>query len=244
MRVSKTAALAGLDVKKADVHGMSQRGGSVTSDVRFGPRVLSPMVPPGEANFLVVLAEDQVAIHRRLLDPDGVLVVKSSDQDITHHRTLLSKLLGRPINKIRVIMTPVGGGFGGKEDMIYQAILAIAALKTRRPVKLVFSRQDSLIGSAKRHPVRIHHKIGLSRDGRIRALEITLDADGEFVQARAVDEKIVIPATEKSAGRSGTKPAAGPDKPRYSCIRFVVAPLLKPAGGTAPRRSATRRCTA
>lgn len=112
------------------------------------------------------------------LDPDGVLVVKSSDQDITHHRTLLSKLLGRPINKIRVIMTPVGGGFGGKEDMIYQAILAIAALKTRRPVKLVFSRQDSLIGSAKRHPVRIHHKIGLSRDGRIRALEITLDADG------------------------------------------------------------------
>ena len=57
-------------------------------------------------------------------DPDGVLVVKSCDQDITHHRMLLAKILDMPINKIRVIMTPVGGGFGGKEDMIYQGILA------------------------------------------------------------------------------------------------------------------------
>lgn len=112
------------------------------------------------------------------LDPDGVLVVKSCDQDITHHRMLLSKILNMPINKVRVIMTPVGGGFGGKEDMIYQGILAIAALKTKRPVKLVFSREDSMVGSAKRHPVLIHHKIGLSKDGRIQAIEITMDADG------------------------------------------------------------------
>ena len=67
----------------------------------------------------------------------------------------LAKILDMPINKIRVIMTPVGGGFGGKEDMIYQGILAIAALKTKRPVKLVFSRNDSMIGSCKRHPVLI-----------------------------------------------------------------------------------------
>ncbi len=51
---------AGLDVKKAEVHGMSQRGGSVTSDVRYGPAVLSPMVPPGGADFLVVLEETQL----------------------------------------------------------------------------------------------------------------------------------------------------------------------------------------
>ena len=68
-------------------------------------------------------------------DPDGVLVVKSCDQDITHHRMLLAKILDMPINKIRVIMTPVGGGFGGKEDMIYQGILAIAALKTKTACK-------------------------------------------------------------------------------------------------------------
>ncbi len=111
-------------------------------------------------------------------DPDGVLVVKSCDQDITHHRMLLAKILGMPINKIRVIMTPVGGGFGGGGIMIYQGILAIAALKTKRPVKLVFSRQDSMIGSSKRHPVLIRHKIGLSKDGRIRAIEVNIKSDG------------------------------------------------------------------
>ena len=111
-------------------------------------------------------------------DPDGVLVVKSCDQDITHHRMLLAKILNMPINKIRVIMTPVGGGFGGKEDMIYQGILAIAALKTKRPVKLVFSREDSMIGSCKRHPVFIHHKIGLSKDGKIQAIEVDIRSDG------------------------------------------------------------------
>jgi indolepyruvate ferredoxin oxidoreductase beta subunit len=48
---------AGFDVKKSELHGMSQRGGSVTSDVRYGKRVQSPMVPPGEAEFLVVIAD-------------------------------------------------------------------------------------------------------------------------------------------------------------------------------------------
>ena len=53
---------------------MSQRGGSVTSDVRFGPQVLSPMVPPGEADFLVVLAPDQVEVNRGQLRAGGVLI--------------------------------------------------------------------------------------------------------------------------------------------------------------------------
>lgn len=65
---------AGLDVKKSELHGMSQRGGSVISDVRFGERVLSPMVPPGEADYLVVLVADQVEVNRHLLRPGGVLI--------------------------------------------------------------------------------------------------------------------------------------------------------------------------
>ena len=56
-------------MKKSEIHGMSQRGGSVTSDVRFGAAVFSPMVPPGEADFLVVLAADQVENNRRQLRP-------------------------------------------------------------------------------------------------------------------------------------------------------------------------------
>src|SRR5512133_3231130 len=65
---------AGFDVKKAEIHGMSQRGGSVSSDVRFGRQVLSPMVPPGEADYLLVLAPDQVENNRPALRPGGVLI--------------------------------------------------------------------------------------------------------------------------------------------------------------------------
>ncbi len=72
--LAEAAFLAGLDVKKAEVHGMSQRGGSVTSDVRFGPQVLSPMVPPGEADFLVVLADDEVESNRCRLREGGLLL--------------------------------------------------------------------------------------------------------------------------------------------------------------------------
>jgi indolepyruvate ferredoxin oxidoreductase beta subunit len=67
------AVRAGFDVKKAEVHGMSQRGGSVTSDVRFGREVLSPMVPSGEADFLVVLSPSEIPVTRGLLGKRGVL---------------------------------------------------------------------------------------------------------------------------------------------------------------------------
>jgi indolepyruvate ferredoxin oxidoreductase beta subunit len=69
--LADAAFRAGCDVKKAEVHGMSQRGGSVSTDVRFGPRVLSPMVPPGEADFLVVLEETQVAVAQSVLRSEG-----------------------------------------------------------------------------------------------------------------------------------------------------------------------------
>ena len=65
---------SGFDVKKSEIHGMSQRGGSVASDVRFGERVLSPMITEGEADFLVVLSEDQVELNAPVLRPDGVLL--------------------------------------------------------------------------------------------------------------------------------------------------------------------------
>lgn len=65
---------SGMDVKKSEIHGMSQRGGSVTSDVRFGAKVLSPMVPVGEADFLVVLAPDQVERNRPYLKKGGRLI--------------------------------------------------------------------------------------------------------------------------------------------------------------------------
>lgn len=92
--LADAAFLAGLDVKKSEIHGMSQRGGSVSSDVRFGPQVFSPMVPPGEADFLVVLTEDQVEVQRGQLRAGGVLIEPSMvDPAILPHRRSLNVLV-------------------------------------------------------------------------------------------------------------------------------------------------------
>ena len=95
--LADAAFRAGLDVKKAEVHGMSQRGGSVNSDVRFGPEVFSPMIAFGEADFLVVLTPDQVEVNRGCLRPDGVLIEPAliDSQLLPHPRTLNVALIGR-----------------------------------------------------------------------------------------------------------------------------------------------------
>jgi len=94
--LADAAFAAGRDVKKSEIHGMSQRGGSVTSDVRFGPTVLSPMVPAGRANYLVVIAPDQAENNRPLLAPDGVLL--SADRidpaALPHPRSVNVALMG------------------------------------------------------------------------------------------------------------------------------------------------------
>jgi nicotinate dehydrogenase large molybdopterin subunit len=112
------------------------------------------------------------------VDHDGVVTVHSPSQNITHHRHMLARILNFPINKVRMIMSPVGGGFGGKEDMIYQGMLALLAMKTRRPVRLVFTREESIATTAKRHPSRTRYKMGLTRDGIILASQIRIVYDG------------------------------------------------------------------
>jgi indolepyruvate ferredoxin oxidoreductase beta subunit len=94
--VADVAFRSGHDVKKAEVHGMSQRGGSVSTDVRFGEQVLSPMVPEGEAGYLVVIAEDQVGVFRHRLRDSGVLIEPSilGGERLPHPRSLNVALLG------------------------------------------------------------------------------------------------------------------------------------------------------
>ncbi len=112
------------------------------------------------------------------IEADGCVTIHSPSQNITHHRHALAKILGRPINKVRMIMSTVGGGFGGKEDMIYQGMLALAAIKSRRPVRYVFTREESFIASAKRHPISIQYKMGLKKNGKIMATKMVMVADG------------------------------------------------------------------
>jgi indolepyruvate ferredoxin oxidoreductase beta subunit len=94
--LADAAVRAGYDVKKAEVHGMSQRGGSVTSDVRFGEKVLSPMIPRAAADFLLVLAPSEVEVTRPLLRPGGVLIRPDliDEARLPNRRSLNVALLG------------------------------------------------------------------------------------------------------------------------------------------------------
>ena len=94
--LADAAFRAGHDVKKAEIHGMSQRGGSVTSDVRFGPEVHSPMIPDGDADFLVVLAPTQVENNVHQLRKEGVLFPPDlvPESSLRNKRSLNVALLG------------------------------------------------------------------------------------------------------------------------------------------------------
>lgn len=94
--LADAAFRAGLDVKKSEIHGMSQRGGSVTSDIRFGERVLSPMVPACEADYLVVVAADQAEPNRHQLREGGTLLCpdRIDENALANRRSLNVALLG------------------------------------------------------------------------------------------------------------------------------------------------------
>jgi indolepyruvate ferredoxin oxidoreductase beta subunit len=94
--LAEVAFRFGVDVKKSELHGMSQRGGSVSSDVRFGPQVFSPMVPAGEADYLVVLSPDQVDNNLPSLKPGGILIRPEmvDESALPNKKTLNVALLG------------------------------------------------------------------------------------------------------------------------------------------------------
>ncbi|HEX6021702.1 MAG TPA: xanthine dehydrogenase family protein molybdopterin-binding subunit [Solirubrobacter sp.] len=107
------------------------------------------------------------------IDGDGVLVLRVSTQVIEHARTV-ADMLRLPHSRVRVIGTYMGGGFGGKEDMTVEPYLALLAWKTKRPVRMVWTRQESLLARQKRHPFTMRYRTGATRDGRITGQEISI----------------------------------------------------------------------
>jgi len=106
------------------------------------------------------------------LDAHGVLNIRSSTQvPFLTHRAL-TQILSLAPEKIRVFCERVGGGFGGKQEMFVEDILALAALKTGRPVKLEFTREEQFCATSTRHPMRIAVKAGADEDGRLTALQL------------------------------------------------------------------------
>ena len=122
--------------------------------------------------------EPEVAVCQ--VRSDGVMEVYGSMQHPFSTRRFVSAVLGVPLADVEVIGTPMGGGFGGKDDTaaIVCARAALAARLTGRPVKIMYRRDWSIRESYKRHPYRVKYKMGLTRAGRIKAVHCTIIADG------------------------------------------------------------------
>lgn len=112
--------------------------------------------------------------HAAVANFDGKnLTVWTSTQNIFAFRVLLADICKIPVNRIRVIRPTVGGGFGGKYEMVLESVAAILAVKTQRPVMLELSRKDSMISTRTRHGAVVYIRAGLDQNGVLQAVDYT-----------------------------------------------------------------------
>ncbi len=105
-------------------------------------------------------------------DEDDRLVVRTSTQVPFHVRRMLAPVLGIPVKRIRVIKPRIGGGFGGKQEVLIEDVAAHLTIATKRPVLFEYTRDEEFAASRSRHPMRIRMKTGVKRDGTITANEM------------------------------------------------------------------------
>ncbi|MGB8982315.1 MAG: molybdopterin cofactor-binding domain-containing protein [Anaerolineales bacterium] len=102
-------------------------------------------------------------------DEDDRLVIRTSTQVPFHVRRMLAPVLGLPVKRIRVIKPRIGGGFGGKQEVLMEDVPAHLTIATKRPVIYEYTREEEFIGARSRHPMKVRMKTGVKRDGTITA---------------------------------------------------------------------------
>ena len=117
------------------------------------------------------------------IDREGRVTIEIGGQWAHEDQEQVAHSLGLPLDQVRIIYPAIGGAFGGREDMSLQIVLGLAAMRLRergidRPVRIIWSREESIVGHHKRHPAWIRTKWGATRDGRITAVaaELILDS--------------------------------------------------------------------
>jgi CO/xanthine dehydrogenase Mo-binding subunit len=111
-------------------------------------------------------------------DANGRLTIYSTLGRITLGRADMARTLQMPINRIRMVATIVGGNFGGKNEITQEPVLALLSRKTGRPVKGTFTRTEEFIATTTRHPIAMHYKTGVSKEGKLLARKVRLVLDG------------------------------------------------------------------
>jgi CO/xanthine dehydrogenase Mo-binding subunit len=112
------------------------------------------------------------------IDEGGRVTVVVAGQWVWEDQRQIAHALDLPQEKVRVVYPAIGGAFGGREDMSVQIVLGLAAWKLRRPVKMVWTREESIVGHCKRHPIWLRAKWGATREGKLVAAETRVVADG------------------------------------------------------------------
>lgn len=105
-------------------------------------------------------------------DEDDRLVIRTSTQVPFHVRRMLAPVLGLPVKRIRVIKPRIGGGFGGKQEVLMEDVAAHLTIATKRPVIYEYTRKEEFIAARSRHPMRVKMKTGVKKDGTITANEM------------------------------------------------------------------------
>ncbi|MBE7535158.1 MAG: xanthine dehydrogenase family protein molybdopterin-binding subunit [Anaerolineales bacterium] len=112
------------------------------------------------------------------IDDEGRIAIVCGGQWTHEDQHQVAHALNLPVDNIRVIYPAIGGAFGGREDMSVQIVLALATWKLKQPVRLIWTRQESIIGHGKRHAVTLRAKWGATKDGKLVAVENEIIGDG------------------------------------------------------------------
>ena len=133
-------------------------------------------------------------------EPDGRLVITTTTSRVFNYIGVLRTVLNIPMSRLQIKGTAgIGGGFGGKNEVIIEPWVALLALKTKRPVRMILTREEDMRITTARHPYEFHYKTGVTKDGRLLAQEVRIYANtGAYL------------ALGKSQLQKATVHAAGP----------------------------------
>jgi len=156
--------------ERGDVQKAFAEADVIVEDVINAPRQEHAYIEP-EAGVAIINYRGEIEIYMATQDPSFV-------------QSSIAKILRFPASKIHVVSPTIGGSFGGKQDILLEPHLALLTLKTGKPVKMMWSREESFLASPKRHPARIHHRMAATKDGSIIALDVNYVTDaGAYASA-------------------------------------------------------------
>jgi CO/xanthine dehydrogenase Mo-binding subunit len=211
--------------------------GNVISDVRLvhgDPGATADIVVEGEYE---VGMQDQAALGPEaglaIPDPDGGVTLHIATQWLHEDLGQIAPCLGLPREKVRLVLAGVGGAFGAREDVTLQIHLCLLALATKKPVRMVYGREESFYGHVHRHPARMWYAHGAKRDGTLVFVRATIVLDGGAYASSS-------PAVVANAACFG----AGPYRVPNALIHSIGAYTDNPPTGAMRGFGAVQTCFA